>query len=298
MLPILLVTQDGKERRPSDFEEPIVQQFAMSSEEVEERLPSGTQTVLYNRLTWAIVYLVKAGLLERPRRGIVRITDRGRSALSQRPTKIDANFLAQYEEFVEFKTPARTPDDHGSVEDKRVSIDDERTPYEQIETAHKQLVEQLATELLAQIHACSPEFFERLVIDLLVAMGYGGSRSDAARAIGRSGDGGIDGIINEDRLGLDSICVQAKRWQDTVGRPVVQAFAGSLEGARARKGVVITTSQFADTAREYVKMIEKRIILIDGKTLAKLMIEHNVGVTTESTYAVKRLDSDYFEPES
>jgi len=198
----------------------------------------------------------------------------------------------QFDGVQEFRKPSPDTEVVSSESDE----EDGRTPEELVESGIEQIHTDLAADLLEQVRGCSPQFFERLVIDVLVRMGYGGSREDAGRAVGRSGDGGIDGIINEDRLGLDTIYVQAKRWEGTVGRPVVQAFAGSLEGFRAKKGVLISTSDFAQPARDYVRHIEKRIVLIDGNTLARLMIEHDVGVTPVATYHVKKIDGDYFDP--
>lgn len=271
---------------------PIADQLNITEEDRKVRVPSGVQTRLYNRITWATTYLSKSKLIEKPGRGKFRITDRGRDVLKSPPAKIDSAWLMRFPEYVAFKQQG-TPEENPQPSTSETEVG---SPEEVIETSIAQLDADLADELLDIIKLASPEFFEQLVIDVLVAMGYGGSRSDAGRAVGRSGDGGVDGIINEDRLGLDSIYVQAKRWEATVGRPVVQGFAGSLEGFRARKGVMITTSDYAETAREYVRQIEKRIVLIDGKTLAKLMIEHGVGVSVASVHRVRKLDQDYFEP--
>lgn len=293
MLPVLRLTADGKVHTASATMDQVADQMGLSGENRRERIPSGSQTVLYNRVTWAITYLVKAGLLERPQRGRYRVTAFGLQVLRNPPAALTKSWLkehcAGFDKFVTKQgesSAGESPSDIG---------DDERTPEEQMGQIYEQINTDLAEEIVSQIKQCPPEFFERLVIDVLVAMGYGGSRSDAGRAVGRSGDGGIDGIINEDRLGLDSIYVQAKRWESTVGRPDIQAFAGSLEGARARKGVFITTSTFAQTARDYVRSIEKRIVLIDGEALARLMIEHDVGVTAAEVFQVKKIDSDYFE---
>jgi len=236
--------------------------------------------------------MLKAGLLERPKKGWLRITARGIEALrSAEP--INSKSLQRFEEFREFQKGSGGGDGGGGV----TPPPEPRTPEELLEQGYAQHRDSLASELLAKVKNCSPAFFEQLVVDLLVTMGYGGSRKDAGRAVGRSGDGGIDGIIKEDRLGLDAVYVQAKRWEASVGRPVVQAFAGSLEGHRARKGVLITTSDFSSEARDYVDRIEKRIVLIGGKDLADLMIEHGIGVTIVQNYTLKRLDSDYFDEE-
>lgn len=292
MLPLLQLAADGKEHAFRDTIEILAGQYDLTSEERAVLLPSGTQTQFKNRVGWARTYLSKAGLLELPRRGFFRITDRGREVLSTNPERINVAFLRRYPEFVEFQSPNRT--------EPRSPTDSEhqdQTPEERLESSYQELRDELAQELLDRTRKCSPEFFERLVVDLLVAMGYGGTRKDAGRAVGRSGDGGIDGIINEDRLGLDIVYIQAKRWEASVGRPIVQTFAGSLEGQRARKGVLITTSKFTDEAAQYVRQIEKKIVLIDGERLAQLMIDHGVGVTEGKTFAIRRLDSDYFEEE-
>jgi restriction system protein len=214
--------------------------------------------------------------------------------LASPPPKMNVSFLRQYPEFVEFHTYKPDFTVSSSGEDVPV-VETKESPQDTLDRVRKQLHAQLASELLEKVKQESPSFFECLVVDLLVRMGYGGSREDAGRTIGKSGDGGLDGVINEDRLGLDVVYIQAKRWDGPVGRPVVQAFAGSLEGARARKGVLITTSYFTADAEAYVRQIEKRIVLIDGKQLAGFMIQHNVGVAVEATYEVKKVDLDYFE---
>jgi restriction system protein len=246
--------------------------------------------VIYSRVNWACVYLVQAGLLERPKRGRFVITNRGRQVLRENPQAITREFLQQFDEFCAFLN-RRSERSSAEASDQ----DSSSNPEETLELAHEKLRGELANELLSTVKACSPRFFETLVIDLLIAMGYGGSRVDAGQALGRTGDGGVDGIIKEDKLGLDFVYVQAKRWEGSVGRPVVQGFAGSLEGRRARKGVLITTSNFTKDAEEYVDRIEKRIVLIDGARLAELMIDHSLGVTQIASYPVHRIDSDYFE---
>jgi restriction system protein len=257
-------------------------------------LPSGKQRTFYNRVGWARTYLKKAGLVETPGVGRVKIAPLGLQILKKNPSKIDRKFLMQFPGFVEFQKVQRkeTEPEHSKA---MMAIDStDQTPSELLEGTYQYVRGQLVEELLDRIKACSPKFFENLVLDLLVAMGYGGSRKDAER-VGRSGDGGIDGTINEDKLGLDAVYVQAKKWDTgTVGRKEIQAFAGSLEGKRARKGVFITTSHFAQDARDYVKGIEKKIVLLDGEELAQLMIDHGVGVAEVANYAVKKVDADYF----
>jgi restriction system protein len=254
-------------------------------------LPSGTQPVFTNRVAWACIYLQRAGLLERPRRGRYRITERGSSVLKEKPGKIDIKYLQQFPEFIKFreikKQEKEQPD--GNDEEEKVT-----SPEETLESAYQELKHNLATDIVQTLKDCSSQFFERLVIDVLLEMGYGGSRKEAGEAIGRAGDEGIDGIIKEDKLGLDIIYIQAKRWDSTVGRPEIQKFAGALQGQRARKGIFITTSDFSKDAIQYVNNIDSKIILIDGRRLAELMIEHNVGVSTVASYQIKKIDSDYF----
>jgi restriction system protein len=293
MLPLLKFADDGQEHSLRQTIEVLADQFGLTNEERNELLPSGQQAVFDNRVGWARTYMKKAGLLESTRRGYYRITPRGQQVLQRNPPMINAAFLRQFPEFVEFQRPSK---------DKTEEIDDQennetRTPEEVIETAYQKVRQGLATELLQIIKEHSPVFFERLVIDLLVKMGYGGTRKDAGQAIGRSGDGGIDGIIKEDRLGLDIVYVQAKRWDGVVGSPEIQKFAGALQGQRAKKGVFITTSAFSQAALDYVSRIDSKIVLIDGDMLAQLMIDYNIGVASVAAYELKRIDSDYFTEE-
>lgn len=288
--PVLQASADGNEHSMPELRDAIASRLGLTAEELAQKLPSGLQSIFANRVAWAVIYLTKALALERIKRGIFRITQRGKDlwALNRALTNKD---LSVYPEFVTFQKGTQRPS-HLSGEEKHDTGD---TPEERLAGAYAQLREALATDVLEAVRRATPTFFEELVVELLVAMGYGGSVGDAGKAIGRSGDGGIDGIIKEDKLGLDVVYVQAKRWTSSVGRPVVQAFAGSLEGVRARKGVLITTSFFTQDALEYVQRIEKRIVLVDGKQLADLMIENDIGVTTVQRYEIKRLDSDYFE---
>jgi restriction system protein len=292
MLPFLAVMSDGVVRRATDVGKLLASKFSMSNEEMTERIPSGQSTIFENRIGWARTYLKKACLIEPVLRGQYRITPRGLDVLKSKPPKIDAAFLRQFPEFVDFVNPKNdgqtTGVDAGETPESQ-------TPLEVLESAYQRLRRELADELLQTVRSATPAFFEHLVVDLLVAMGYGGSRKDAGQAVGRTGDDGVDGIIKEDRLGLDGVYIQAKRWTASVGRPEIQSFAGSLEGHRARKGVFITTSQFSKDADEYVKRIEKRIVLINGEQLAQLMIDNDVGVGEVNTYKVKKLDRDYFE---
>ena len=295
MLPLLQYASDGKEHSLREAITYLADVFNLSDEERKELLSSGQQAVFDNRVGWARTYLKKAGLFISPKRGFFQITDRGRDILIQNPSEINLKFLNQFPEFIEFKT---TKKDNDKSEPEIIEIS-ETTPQESIEFGYQKIRKELELELLNRVKSCSPDFFfERLVVDLLVKMGYGGSRRDAGRAIGKSGDGGIDGIIKEDKLGLDIVYIQAKRWDNTVvGRPEIQKFVGALHGQRARKGVFITTSRFSQEAREYVSIIDSKIVLIDGQELAQLMIDNHVGVSTVSIYEIKKIDSDYFTDE-
>lgn len=294
MLPVLQYVSDGKEHPLKEITASMAESFKLSAEEREQRIPSGQSTYIQNRTGWAKTYLKKAGLLALPKRGLVQITDRGREVLSKNPERIDGAFLDQFPEFQDFQ--ARSSNQQETEPVLAPSID-RKTPDEMIERSYMALRSQLADELLEQIKGCSSDFFERLVVDVIVAMGYGGSHQDAAKATQRSNDGGIDGIIKQDRLGLDTIYIQAKKWDESrpIHRPEIQKFAGALQGVRARKGIFITTSSFSDGAREYVATIDSKIVLIDGTELAQLMIDCGIGVTPHQTYEIKRLDSDYFE---
>jgi restriction system protein len=292
LLPLLKRLADGEARTLSGLAQQLADDLGLSPEDRAQMLTSG-QLTYQNRVGWARTYLKKAGLIEAPSRGMARITDRGRKVLAENLPAIDVKYLYRFPEFVEFHTPAA---EQNSVAPEAASdVAALESPEDTLERVSLQLRQNLATELLDRIKAAPPDQFERLVVDLLLAMGYGGSRQDAGEVLGKSGDGGLDGVIKEDRLGLDAIYVQAKRWDVVVGRPVVQAFAGSLEGVRARKGVLITTSSFSAEARSYVRQIEKKIVLLDGNELADLMIEHNLAVSVDATYVVKKLDNDYFE---
>ena len=299
MLPLLEFLADGREHPMKECRAAMAERFHLAPDEIDARLPSGTQTVFANRVGWAKTYLLKAGLVQSPRRGVVRLTKRGRQVLEERPERVDTGFLERFAEFREFRSRQRNGRTTADTADDapREVLPEDLTAEETIERAFSRHREALATELLDLLRDMDPTRFEQLVVDLLVRMGYGGSHREAARAVGRSGDEGIDGIINEDRLGLDVVYIQAKRWNRPVGRPEIQRFAGALQGHRARKGVFITTSTFTREARDYAGKIDARIILVDGESLAELMIEHGLGVVTTTTYELKRLDRDYFEPE-
>jgi restriction system protein len=275
--------------------ERLGQEFKLSDDELRQLLPSGASSVFASRVGWARTYLKQSGLLDSPKRGVFRITQAGLALLKERPKEINIKLLDRYESYQAFKARSRSAPDISSQVSDRADDGQKITPEDALAAAYQTLRSNLELELLDQIKASSPAFFERLVIDLLVSMGYGGSRQDAGRAIGRSGDGGIDGIIKEDKLGLDVIYVQAKKWEASVGRPEVQKFAGALQGQRASKGIVITTSAFTREAQEYANLIATKIILIDGAQLTKLMVDHNVAVAPMGVYEIKKIDSDYFE---
>lgn len=293
MLPLLRFAADGSDHTTREAVEVLAAEFQLTPAERNELLASGQQAIFNNRVGWANSYLKKAGLLESPRRGALRITTRGKQILGDNPARIDVKYLERFPEFIEFRDASRNNREATTTES--VAIATEQTPEEALELAHQSLRLNLAQDILSRILACSPTFFERLVVELLVKMGYGGSRRDAGERIGQSGDGGIDGIIKEDRLGLDTIYIQAKRWQGSVGRPEIQKFVGALQGQRAKKGVFITTSSDTAEAIDYASRIDTKVVLIDGQLLANLMMDFDVGVSVSASYIVKRIDSDYFE---
>lgn len=290
MLPLLKLYADRQEYTNRGSMDALAKAFKLTDEERRMILPSGVQGLFENRINWARTYMKKAGLIESPRRGAHRITKRGLDVLKENPEHIDVAYLGQFEEFRDFRALRHTKE-----EEPESDLNNE-TPEESLESAYLKLRTDtdLAIGLLQRLKTCSPTFFERLEVEVIVKMGYGGTRKDAGRAIGKSGDGGIDGIIKEDKLGLDAIYIQAKRWENTVGRPEIQRFVGALTGQRARKGLFITTSEFSSDAEDYVLRIDAKVVLIDGETPAQLMIDHNVGVSTVGTYEIKKADSDYF----
>ena len=306
MLPLLRLAGDSQEHRFREAVEQLGEEFNMSDEERNVMLPSGTAPLFDNRVGWARTYLKQAALIESRKRGFFHITERGKELLAKNPNRVDNSTLEQYPEYLAFKL--RRGDEKPStviqqpsqplLQQKATVEQSDSTPEELFSQAYQRLRSNLESELLEQVKASSPAFFERLDIDLLVGMGYGGSRQDAGRAVGKSGDGGIDGIIKEDKLGLDAIYIQAKRWEGTVGRPEIQKFAGALQGQRANKGVFITTSSFTKEAEEYASIITSKIILVAGEQLASLMVDHNIGVSPISRFELKRIDSDYFEGEN
>lgn len=290
MLPLLTFSADQKEHLKREAVEVLATQFKLSDEEKSKLLPSGKQAVFENRIGWANSFLKQAGLLEYPRRGYIKVTHRGLEVLKQQPKFINNKFLEQFPEFVQFRNNSKEGIDQPILSNDVA----EKTPEELLESGYRTLRVSLANDLLQQIKACTPYFFEKLVVELLVKMGYGGSIEDAGRVIGKSGDEGIDGIINEDKLGLDVIYLQAKKWEGSVSRPEIQKFAGALLGQKAKKGVFITTSSFTREARDFAAKVDSKIVLIDGDMLVQLMMDHGLGVSTSAIYEIKRIDSDYF----
>lgn len=294
MRPVLATVQNGIPMPLNEVREQVAEQFQLTEDERKERLPSGHQTVINNRVGWARTYLNKAGLLCIPTKGMVQITPRGIAALANGPERITVRWLKQFPEFADFHTAKPRELDVPALLDVEVA---ETTPDEQLADAHQALVQSLADELLVQVRAATPSFFEQLVVDLMIAMGYGGSRKEAGNATQATNDDGIDGTIKEDKLGLDVIYLQAKRWTNTVHRPEIDKFIGALTRQRARKGVFITTSEFSEGARTAALGLDIKVVLIDGVELARLMVENNLGVSIKQVYEVKQLDSDYFAGE-
>ena len=297
MLPLLRITSDGNEYPRKKLVTLLAEVFKITDDEWEESIPSGGEPLFTNRIGWAVTYLVKAKLLTRPRRGVMVITERGKEVLDSGVEAIDNNYLKQYDEFLEFQNLSTQPD-LSQTTDQDIDIDSQ-TPEESLDSAYNRIHNDLMAEVLDYSYSADPFYFEKIVIDLLINLGYGGSRKEAGKAFQKGSDGGIDGIINEDKLGLDVIYVQAKRWafNNCVGRPEIQKFAGALQGERAKKGIFITTSYFSKEAIEYALKVDSKIILIDGKKFAELMIETNTGLTTEKKYEVKKVDESYFKDE-
>ena len=293
MTPILTIASDGTVHSTADFERGAADMLNLSAEDQAQMLASGSMTVLRDRTGWAYYHLFRAGLLDRPSRGRYCITARGIEALREHPTGIDQRYLKRYPEYMDYLAPKLKEGSPGTAPIVRADSSTQ-TPQGVIDDAYKVLQQQLAGDLLEQIGAKSPAFFEDLVIKLLVKMGYGGSEHDA-RVTGRSGDGGIDGLINEDRLGLERIYVQAKRWKDKVGTPQIRDFVGSLAGGGAHKGVFITTSGFQQGVADYLRGVQHRVVLIDGQKLAELCIEFGIGVVVEGAYLIKKVDASFFE---
>lgn len=297
MLPLMKLVADRQEHKYRDLIEKLAIEFKVTDEERKELLASGNQAIFDNRVGWAKTYLKKAGLLDSPKRATFVITDTGLATLAKNPDKIDAKYLRQFPSFLEFQNASRNETDY--EEEVSTQEPNEQTPEENLDKAYQRIRKSLAAELLNKVVDLSPTFFERLVVELLVKMGYGGSIKDAGKAIGKSGDEGIDGTIKEDKLGLDIIYIQAKRWKpgNVVGRPELHKFVGALAGQGAKKGIFITTSNFTKEAMEYTPKNETKIVLIDGEQLAQLMIDFSLGCTTQQTYELKKIDNDYFGEE-
>lgn len=291
MLPLLKIAADGQEHIKHDAVDAIVAHFDLSQELRNKLLPSGQQPIIVNRVGWAITYLKKAGLIESPRRTCFKITERGKEVLRENPSKIDNKFLEKFPEFVEFRNAKKNINDQLKNQEQDQTL---ITPEEAIEDGYQKIRANLVDEILSQVKQCSPKFFEQLVVKLMLKMGYGGSLQDAGQVVGQVGDGGIDGVIKEDKLGLDVIYLQAKRWECTVGAKEIRDFVGSLVGCKANKGVFITTSSFTKDAKHYVTTIQHKVVLLDGDALAQLMIDYDIGVSKVVSYEIKKVDLDYF----
>lgn len=291
--PLLEIASDGKEYKTKEVKPILLEKMGLTAEDLEEKINSGKQTKVDNRINWAKTYLIKAKVFSSSQRGIFKITERGKDLLKQNHDEITIEELKKYPEFIEFKYGSnKVIENNNFIEDKIDLYND--TPDEVLKQSYQEIRNELAEELLSTIKNNSYEFFENLVVDLMVAMGYGGSRSDTGKSLGKVGDEGIDGIINEDRLGLDVIYLQAKKWDSSIGRPEIQKFVGALHGKRAKKGVFITTGNFTKTAYDYAESIEAKVILIDGKSLVNYMIDYNLGCSTSVVYEIKKIDTDYF----
>ena len=295
MLPLLEIIGDKKEYTIQEIRDSLAKNFNLTEEEKSEPLPKSKQKRFNNRVGWARTYLKKAELLVYTQKDVFKITDRGLTVLKEKPSKINVKYLKRFPELLEFIKPSKKIV-HPKDKDIELILE-KKTPEDLLEIGYEKFQEKLLSDLLEKITQCSPEFFERLVVELLVGMGYGGSFEDAGKAIGKSGDEGIDGIIKEDRLGLDVIYVQAKRWANQVGRPDIQKFAGALLGKKAKRGIFITNSTFSEKAIEYARNVENKIILIDGEQLTKHMVENGIGVSETASYSINKIDLDYFTEE-
>lgn len=294
MLPMLKFASDKLEHSGNEVLEFLYKEFNLTEEQKNQMLQSGNQKVFSNRANWARAYLKMSGLIESTKRSHFRITERGLETLKENPSELNLKYLNRFPEYIEIK---KTWKKDNSQEENEEDSTLPQTPEESLEISYHDIRKNLAQEILSKIKLCSPSFFEKMVVELLVKMGYGGSRTDAGKAIGKSGDEGIDGIIKEDKLGLDIIYIQAKKWENVVGRPEIQKFVGALAGQGAKKGIFITTSRFTNEAKDYIPRNETKIVLIDGERLASLLIDFNLGVSTQAVYELKKIDSDYFEEE-
>ena len=290
MLPVLKVLLEKGAQSNHELRDALISSFQISDDLIEQRLPGGSQRIFDNRLGWANTYLAKAGLITRPRRATVDITATGRDLLNEDPSVIDKAILKRYEGFIEF-LGQNSQESEEQISDNEAS---DKTPEEQIEKGVRQIQRELQVEVLDRVKQLPPEGFEQLVLRLLVGMGYGGSMADV-QGVARGADGGVDGVVNQDHLGLDRIYIQAKRWEGSVGRPVIQNFAGALDLVGAKKGVIMTTASFSQPAHECVMTIkDKRIILVDGQRMSELMLKHGIGVSTKQTFVIQRMDEDFF----
>lgn len=290
MLPLLMAFQDGKEKSSKELRVQMITHFNITAEEQDQKIPSGKQPLYYNRIAWAIAYLKMADLLTSPSRAVYAITEVGRNVLTNPPEKITISYLNKFSNFSRNRNSERDAE----IEDNQIL---EKTPDELIEIGYTRIRSELSSQLLSQIKACSPYFFEKLVLDLLITMGYGGSEMANGEVTPKGSDEGIDGVIKEDRLGLDKIYIQAKKWESSVGRPEIQKFVGALQGKRAKKGIFITMSTFTREALEYAENLDVSVILIDGQKLAQYMIENELGVSLKQSYKIYNIDTDYFVEE-
>lgn len=293
MLPLLKFVGDEKEHSMSEATDHIINIFNLSEEARKEILPSGQQYIINNRVSWARTYLKKSGLIEQPKKSLLKITDQGLKVLQNNPSKISIRYLEQFSQFMNFRNSKKVIKNNGFQE--KIEKNELYTPHENLEDIYQKITKDLAQELLCLVKQNSPRFFEKLVIELLLKMGYGGSFIEAGKHIGQSGDGGIDGMINEDKLGLDVIYIQAKRWENNVGCPEIRNFVGSLVGKKVNKGVFITTSSFTKDALKYTETITHKIILINGEMLTQLMIENEIGVLKIASYDIQKINTDYFD---
>lgn len=293
MKPLLKLASDDLEHSSRQAVESLSNEFKLTKEEKEILYETKKVPVFYDRVHWALSYLKNADLIEGTRRGFFKITKRGSDVLKHDPENIDVKFLKQFPEFNDFLTRSRQ--EKGDIKKESQDIIGNKTPEEVVDEGYHLIRESLVRELLDNVKKSSPVFFEGLVVELLVKMGYGGSIKEAGHALGKSGDEGIDGSIKQDVLGIDTIYIQAKKWEGTVSRPDIQKFAGALQGQKAKKGIFITSGNFSREAQDYVRKIDSKIVLIDGNKLAEFMIDNNIGVTSEKSYEIKKLNSDYFE---
>jgi restriction system protein len=292
MLPILEFIGKNDDVSMKILKEGMIKRFNITNEEQEQKTSNGKQFTYYNRIAWAISYLRMAGLIFYPQKGIYKISDQGKNVLKNPPDKISITYLKQFDGFTKNRYPVKT---------KKANIDDteqeitEKTPDELFELSYTQIVNNLKEQLKQKINECNSYFFEQIVLDLLLKMGYGGSENDSGELTQKSNDEGIDGIIKEDKLGLDKIYIQAKKWEKSVGRPEIQKFVGALHGKRAKKGVFITTSEFSKDAYDYANNLDVAVILIDGEKLSQYMVENELGISLKHNYKIYSIDNDYFE---